>query len=86
MREFITAALPWVMIGLALAVTAVGYAREKNADKKVQNRFQLICMALGLICGAALSSAGLFEDHALGISLGTLWGLAIGTMIDPKEK
>ena len=30
MKDFITAALPWVMMGLALAVLAASYAREKK--------------------------------------------------------
>ena len=86
MKNFITAALPWVMMGLALAVLAVSYAREKKEDQKKRNELQLGGMALGMLLGVALGTTGLLESHALGISLGALWGLAIGTALEPREK
>ena len=86
MKDFITAALPWVMMGLALAVLAASYAREKKEDQKKRNELQLGGMALGMLLGVALGTTGLLENHALGISLGALWGLAIGTALEPREK
>ena len=86
MKDFITAALPWVMMGLALAVLAVSYAREKKEDQKKRNELQLGGMALGMLLGVALGTTGLLESYALGISLGALWGLALGTALEPREK
>lgn len=86
MKDFITAALPWVMMGLALAVLAASYAREKKEDQKKRNELQLGGMALGMLLGVALGTTGLLENHALGISLGGLWGLVIGTAVEPRDK
>lgn len=86
MRDFITAALPWVMMGLAVAVIAVNFAREKKTDRKKQNQAQLTGLLLGMALGAALDAAGLFDSPALGMSLGALWGLALGTAMEPKDK
>ena len=86
MKDFITAALPWVMMGLALAVLAASYAREKKEDQKKRNELQLGGMALGMLLGVALGTTGLLESHALGISLGALWGLVIGTAVEPRDK
>ena len=86
MKDFITAALPWVMMGLALAVLAASYAREKKEDQKKRNELQLGGMALGMLLGVALGTAGLLENHALGFSLGALWGLVIGTAVEPRDK
>lgn len=86
MKEFITAALPWVMMGLALAVLTVRYAREKKEDQKKRNELQLGGIALGMLLGVAPGTTGLLESHALGISLGALCGLAIGTAVEPRDK
>ena len=86
MKDFITAALPWVMMGLALAVLAASYAREKKEDQKKRNELQLGGMALGMLLGGALGTIGLLENYALGISLGALWGLVIGTVVEPRDK
>ncbi len=45
--------------------------------------------ALGLLFGVMLNGCGLWEDHALGIAIGPLWGMAIAAMDGrgrPKEK
>ena len=86
MKDFITAALPWVMMGLALAVLAASYAREKKEDQKKRNELQLGGMALGMLLGVALGTTGLLENYSLGISLGALWGLVIGTVVEPRDK
>ena len=48
-----------------------------------------IAAALGLLFGVMLNGCGLWEDHALGIAIGPLWGMAIAAMDGrgrPKEK
>lgn len=74
------------MVGLAIAITAAGYAKEQKKERKVQKRIQLIFMAVGLIIGVAVNSMELIPcDHTLVICLCTLWGLAVGTFVDVKE-
>ena len=87
MKEFMSAALSWILTGLAIAITAAGYAREEKMERKAQKRLQLIFMAVGLILGAAINGMELLPcDHSLVLSVCTLWGLAIGTFVDAKEK
>ena len=46
---------------------------------RANNALPLCGAALGLVLGVALNSCGLFENHALGLSLCTILGLAAGT-------
>ena len=49
--------------------------------------YLLLCA--GLLFGVMLNGCGLWEDHALGIAIGPLWGMAIAAMDGrgrPKEK
>ena len=58
----------------------------RNIDPK--KKFA-IGAALGLLFGVMLNGCGLWEDHALGIAAGPLWGMAIAAMDGrgrPKEK
>ena len=58
----------------------------RNIDPK--KKFA-IGAALGLLFGVMLNGCGLWEDHALGIAIGPLWGMAIAAMDGrgrPKEK
>lgn len=87
MKDFIFAALPWILVGVAIAITAVGYAKEQKKERKEQKRLQLVFMSLGLILGVAINGMNLIScDHSLVLSICTLWGLAIGTFMDAKEK
>lgn len=87
MKDFIFAAMPWILVGVAIAITAVGYAKEQKKERKEQKRLQLIFMSLGLILGVAINGMDLIScDHSLVLSICTLWGLAIGTFMDAKEK
>lgn len=87
MKDFIFVAMPWILVGVAIAITAVGYAKEQKKERKEQKRLQLIFMSLGLILGVAINGMDLIScDHSLVLSICTLWGLAIGTFMDVKEK
>ena len=78
--DFLRAALPWIAVGLALAVLCVRGAgkKKKKADYGTEG------MCLGMCVGTAIG-ASLGNNIGLGISLGMLIGLAIGTCIE-KEK
>lgn len=87
MKEFLNAALPWILVGVAIAITTVGYAKEQKKERKEQKRLQLLFMSLGLILGVTINSMDMLPcDHSLVLSICTLWGLAIGTFVEAKEK
>lgn len=77
MMEFIKAALPWVLLGLALAFFAVNSAKEKDEGKGKKNRDMARNMALGILIGVVLGLLGVL-DYATGISIGALWGIILG--------
>lgn len=62
--------------------------RKDGADKAYDEHIA-VGAALGLLFGVMLNGCGLWEDHALGIAIGPLWGMAIAAMDGrgrPKEK
>lgn len=80
MKEFISAALPWIMMGLALAILAANHGLENQEDEKRGARIAAGA-GLGLIFGVALNSCGLWENHALGLAMGPLWGMALASLM-----
>ena len=74
MKDFVMAVLTWVMAGLALAVLAGSSAERKKAEKRGGQ------IALGLLLGVTLNGCGLWENHALGLALGPLWGMALASL------
>ena len=77
--DFLRAALPWVAMGLLLAVL---FARSAGKEKKEEtpDNYGTTGMCLGMCFGTAIGTA-LGNHTGLGISLGMLIGLAIGTCI-----
>lgn len=72
---FIQAALPWIAMGLLLAVLAVRNSHgKKQKDKSGDYGTEGMCL------GTALGSS-FGNNTGLGISLGMLIGLAVGTSI-----
>lgn len=79
MKEFISSALPWVLMGIALAILAVNHCLEQQKEEKRGERIALGA-ALGLMLGVALNGSGLWESHALGLAIGPLWGMALASL------
>lgn len=79
MKEFISSALPWVLMGIALAILAVNHCLEQQKEEKQGERIALGA-ALGLMLGVALNGCGLWESHALGLAIGPLWGMALASL------
>ena len=75
--DFIMAALPWMAMGLMLAIFAVRENSRKNNPEKEDN-YGSEGMALGMCFGTAIASA-MKQDIGLGISICMLMGLAAGT-------
>ena len=82
--KFIHAALPWIAIGLLFVIFFARSARKKKKGQKQDGDYGTEGMCLGMCFGTALGTA-LWNDTGIGISLGMLAGLAIGSMIH-KEK
>ena len=81
--DFLRAALPWIAIGLLLAVLFARSAGKKKKEEQSDD-YGTEGMCLGMCLGTAIGTS-LGNNTGIGISLGMLIGLAIGTCIE-KEK
>ena len=81
--DFLRAALPWIAVGLLLAVFSAKYAGKKKAEDR-KNNFGTEGMCLGMCFGTAIGSS-FGNNTGIGISLGMLIGLAIGTCIRKED-
>lgn len=77
--SFLGAALPWITLGLVIAVVAV-ISRKNNHKEKTEYNYASEGMAIGMCMGVALGST-FFNSTGIGISLGMLIGLMIGSSI-----
>ena len=82
--DFLRAALPWIAVGLLLAVLAARGAGKKKKEEKTGD-YGTEGMCLGMCLGTAIGTA-LGNYTGIGISLGMLIGLAIGTSIKKGEQ
>lgn len=78
MKDFILAALPFVIIGICLAIICAKFKENKKT-------YCTEGMSIGMCLGVALSSA-ININIGLGISLGMLIGETIGIFIEKKNK
>ena len=76
MKDFILAALPFVVIGICLAIICANYKEGKKT-------YCSEGMAIGMCLGVAISSS-LNINLGLGISIGMLIGEAIGMSKEKK--
>ena len=81
--DFFSAALPWICMGLFLAIVIVRGSRKKNDDKETMN-YGTEGMALGMCFGTAIGTS-LGSNTGLGMMLGMLAGFAIGLSIEKKN-
>ena len=84
MKDFIAAALPWVLCGLAVAILCAWLGRRDGSTGKKLEQSMATGAALGLLLGVALNGCGLWENHALGFSLGPLWGMALASLLPDR--
>jgi len=80
--EFFQAALPWITIGLLLAIFFARSSYEKSSGLKINN-YGTEGMCLGMALGSALSMS-VFHNNSLGISIGMLAGVILGSTIEKK--
>ena len=83
MKEFLLAALPWVCIGLAIAILTAHWGSDgkqkggKNSSSPKDN-YMVEGMCLGMAVGLSLGKAG--------YSYGMLLGMVIGMCIPKKHQ
>lgn len=78
--DFLRAALPWVAIGLLLAVFAARSAKKKK-DEQPQDDYGTEGMCLGMCFGTAIGN-----NTGIGITLGMLIGLFLGSSFKKEGK
>ena len=82
--DFLRAALPWIAVGLLLAVLCARSTGKRKKGEQADN-YSTEGMCLGMCFGTAIGTA-LGNNTGLGISLGMLIGLAIGSAIEKKAQ
>lgn len=82
--DFLRAALPWVAIGLLLAVFAARSAKKKK-DEQPQDDYGTEGMCLGMCFGTAIGTA-IGNNTGIGITLGMLIGLFLGSSFKKEGK
>lgn len=84
MKEFLSTAFPWIMTGIALAIVSVN-CTVKNKQGKRYIAHITAGAGIGLLLGIALNYCGLWENHILGIIMGVLWGMVLGSLYRGKR-
>ena len=79
---FFRAALPWIAVGLLLAVFFARGAGKKKEEKTGDYGTEGMC--LGMCMGTAIGTS-IGNNTGIGISLGMLLGLAIGTCMKKEN-
>lgn len=72
MKEFLMAALPWICMGIVIALFAVNHniiKKEKNNGKEYGN-YMTEGMCLGMCVGTALGGNGLIYGMLVGLLIG----------------
>ena len=71
MKEFLTAALPWIIIANAIALFAANHSaakKTKDSDKEYGN-YMTEGMCLGMCVGTALGGNGLIYGMMIGMAI-----------------
>ena len=79
--DFLLAALPWISIGLLLAIFFAQDARRKR-DGRAKENYGNEGLALGMCFGTAIGTS--IGSVGIGMTLGMLAGLVIGSRIEKK--
>ena len=81
--DFLSAALPWICIGLLLAIFFAQNAQRGKESKKKEN-FSTEGMALGMCFGVAIGTS-IGSNTGIGLTLGMLAGFVIGSLIEKNK-
>lgn len=83
-RAFFSAALPWLTMGIVIAIFAARGASREKGNVKEEDNYSTEGMCLGMSFGVCLGT--LFNSVGIGISLGMLVGLAIGSCLRKNQR
>ena len=84
MLDFMMAAVPLVVTGIALAVFFAGRAGKKK-KQEMENGYEAMGMSLGMCFGAAVGA--MFPEYiGVTLSVGMLIGLLVGMCVKKKTK
>ncbi|MBQ2898630.1 MAG: hypothetical protein IJE28_02665 [Oscillospiraceae bacterium] len=79
MSEFIKSALPFVLIGISIAIFAVDYHKNhKDRDSEAETDFSAMGPLFGVAAGIAIGTA----NESIGAGLGAGIGMFAGTIIE----
>ena len=84
---FFSAALPWIVMGVALAIffAREGKRKKRREDhQKKKDDYGSEGMTLGMCFGVAIATA-MHWNIGLGLSLGMLLGLTIGSGMEKQD-
>ncbi len=81
MLDFIVSALPFVIIGICLAIIFVNYHKDRDEDDTGNYLTEGMC--LGMCLGDAFSTS-IHINLGVGISLGMLIGETVGMLFKKK--
>lgn len=81
--DFLSAALPWICMGLLLAVFFARSTRKEQENKKNDN-YSTEGLALGMCFGVAIGTS-FGNNTGIGLTLGMLAGFVIGSCIEKKK-
>ena len=86
--DFIYAALPWIAIGISIALITVNFKKKKKDEKESDYVTTGIClgMCFGVAIGSSLTDT--FGESALtyGICFGMLFGVVTGSFMSRNRK
>lgn len=92
MTDFIRAALPWIVLGIAVAVAAVQISMQKAGRYGEEGKgvpsggnYMTVGMCLGLCVGCVFGTTGAVPLSD-GLSFGMMAGMVIGICIKRKRK
>ena len=77
------AALPWIAVGLVLAIFFARSASHKKKTEKIED-YGTEGMSLGMCIGVAMATA-MHMNVWLGLSIGMVIGLAVGSSMKKEE-
>ena len=95
MTDFLSAALPWVLIGISVAIITINFSRKRmktytkgqenagevnSANADDKGNYISVGMCLGMCIGTVFSSTGIVP-LSYGISFGMLMGTVVGMCI-----
>ena len=83
-KDFLLAALPWLCMGLLLAIFFAQSDRKKKENKKKEDNYGTEGLSLGMCFGVAVGT-DFGNNTGIALTLGMLAGFALGSCIEKKK-